>query len=62
MKYSLIVKQGEKLTFSTFLDLIKHSILLLSTYLLLGDPSYSPKEHGDIMGSSPIVNLLSEAI
>jgi len=61
MKCGLVVEQGEKLTFFTFLGLMEHSILL-STYLLLGDLSYSPKKHGDIIGSSPIVNLLSEAI
>jgi len=52
----------EKLTSFIFLDLTEHSILLLSTYPLLGDASYSPKKHGDILGSSSIINLLSEAI
>jgi len=52
----------EKLTSSIFLDLIEHSILLLSTYPLLGDSSYSPKKYGDISSSSSIINLLSEVI
>jgi len=52
----------EKLMFFTSLDLIVHSILLHSTYLLLVALSFSLKKLGDTWALFSIANSLLEVI
>jgi len=52
----------EKLTFFTSLDLIVHSIILCSTYLLLAALPFSLKKLGDTWALFSITNSLLEVI